>query len=203
MYLSSRRYEHAVYVLDSLLYTLNNWPKAATALINQSELILTTTNQMADQGTLNSEPNDTSEAISMETNSQTQQTKGGRFFERTESIILGEESETHKSNEQFFGKEASLDKAEFVGPPNPWGHQIENFSRPLIEDYPLAQQPHLLKPYAKKEQLFSPTGRKGSDAAGRGENEGEGEESTGRGRRKLPVSYAQRKMRYVSCCSKA
>lgn len=61
-----------------------------------------------------------------------------RFFARTESIVDSEE-EVQKCNAEFFGTAAS---------PVP-------SSGPLQEAFPLAKQPHLLKPYARKEQLFS------------------------------------------------
>ena len=197
-----------VYVLDGLIYTLANWPKAATALVNQSETPVTLPDQPSDQKTLNSESTDSSEVVDMETNEQTrgfQQLERERFFKRTESVTFGgDDPDTHKSNEQFFGKAgAMMEKPEFVGPPNPWGQQVENFSRPLDEEYPLAQQPHLLKPSAKKEHLFSPkAGRKGSAIGAsmvQEERDGEGEPNVGdkRTRRKLPVSYTQQEMRYV------
>ena len=192
-----------VYVLDGLIYTLANWPKAAAALVDQSHTL--PTDHTSDQSVLNSESTDSSEVITMETDQQTQGLKPlerGRFFKRTESVIIGgDDPDTHKSNEQFFGKAgAMMEKPEFVGPPNPWGQQVENFSRPLNEDYPLAQQPHLLKPLAKKEHLFSPTaGRRGSTVRASLLQEGwdgDGESTAGdRMRGKLPVSYAQREVR--------
>ena len=198
-----------VYVLDGLIYTLANWPKAATALVDQSHTPgMLPTDHTSDQSALNSESTDSSEVITMETDQQTQGLKPlerGRFFKRTESVIIGgDDPDTHKSNEQFFGKAgAMMEKPEFVGPPNPWGQQVENFSRPLNEDYPLAQQPHLLKPLAKKEHLFSHTaGRRGSAMGASVVQEGQdgdGESTAGDGRMrgKLPVSYAQREVRYA------
>ena len=126
-----------------------------------------------------------------------------RFFLRSESILSTSESEgdpeIQKSNQKFFGpSRALLESPDLVGSTNLFGEgqSASSFSRPLSEAYPLAQQPHLLKPYAKKEHLFnSPSRTQGSGVGGgeggeRGGGEGGGEDGK---RRKsatsLPVSY--------------
>ena len=83
------------------------------------------------------------------------------FFKRTESVIVqneSKESSTEKSNVLFFGVEGGaslvLENPGLVGPPNPWENPGEVFSCPVNDDYPLANQPHLLKPFAKMENLF-------------------------------------------------
>ena len=184
------RYEHVVYMLDGLIYTLTNWPRGAASLANQSVSAMMTssaqpTNQSTEDDVLASEPKP-SLASAQQPGGTSETPQGSRFFVRTESVIIGEEDpETRKSNKQFFGPQgASLQKPNFVGPPNSWGAQVESLSRPLNEAYPLAQQPHLLKPFAKKEHLFSsPPSREGSAEEERG--------SEGGGR--LPVSYAEQR----------
>lgn len=39
------RYEHVVYVLDALLYTLSNWPRTLLASIQQAAKVTTTTSE--------------------------------------------------------------------------------------------------------------------------------------------------------------
>ncbi len=118
-----------------------------------------------------------------------------RFFKRTESVLVSREKDSNiqMSNNEFFGVEGganlALENPELVGPPNQWGEQVESFSRPLNEEYPLASRPHLLKPFAKKEVLFGGgmgEGAKDSLSAGGGQEEGGGspgknlQEGTGR-----------------------
>ena len=67
----------------------------------------------------------------------TDEPKNIKFFLRSESVRAREEVE--KSNEQFF---------ETASSPGPTVN-------PLQEAFPLAKQPHLLQPYARKEHLFS------------------------------------------------
>ena len=69
------------------------------------------------------------------------------------------------------------------------GEQEGRFSQPLSEAFPLAQQPHLLRLNAKKEQLFSSPGRLVGEGGGEGGGGGEEREERRRGRRELPVSY--------------
>ena len=179
-----------MYMLDGLIYTLTNWPREATTFASDSNSpIMTSSTQPTNQSMEDDvlvKPMSSSAATSQQPGAVSEATQGSRFFVRTESVIIGEEDpDTQKSNQQFFGPQgASLQKPDFVGPPNSWGSQVESLSRPLNEVYPLAQQPHLLKPFAKKEHLFSsPPSRKGSLEEGRG-NEGGG---------RLPVSYAEQR----------
>ena len=111
-----------------------------------------------------------------------------RFFKRSESIIGSsgaseseEDHETKKSNQKFFGPRGAViespdlmgDRTFFAGKEMSEGR----FSQPLSEAFPLAQQPHLLRPNAKKEQLFnSSQGRLGAEPGGGGEEGGEEDE---------------------------
>ena len=89
------------------------------------------------------------------------------FFTRTESVSANSEEEVQRSNDQFFGEEKGV------------------FNRP-VETYPLAKQPHLLQPYAQKEQLFGSGGR---DSMG-----GMRDEIS---KTILPVSYSRNDSRYM------
>ena len=155
--------------------------------------------------------------LQSETETETQHNVGQtdrRFFHRSESILTGGSAsesegdpEIKKSNQKFFGPpRALLESPDLVGPTNLFGGGNEgesSFSRPLSETYPLAQQPHLLKPYAKKEHLFSSPARVhgmgegggrgggGVGGAGGGAGDGEGRERV-RGS-SLPVSYTTEK----------
>lgn len=111
-----------------------------------------------------------------------------KFFQRTESVVFGEDDPSiQRSNEQFFGEE--FNQSELMFPPHmdsphparsTWGAQSEALSRSLNETYPLASQPHLLHSIARKEGQFRAP-------------RGDGEE-----RKKMPVSYAHHSFRYVS-----
>ena len=116
--------------------------------------------------------------------------QGIRFFTRSESITSAsavDEEEVLRSNSQFFGTPASPVS-----------------SGPLQEAFPLAKQPHLLKPYAKKEHLFRsprPLLLEGADSSAntgstwasdnRGTEEMDGEENGSGGAGTLPVAYSQ------------
>ncbi len=89
------------------------------------------------------------------------------FFTRTDSVSANSEEEVQRSNDQFFGEEKGV------------------FNRP-VETYPLAKQPHLLQPYAQKEQLFGSGGR---DSMG-----GMRDETS---KTILPVSYSRNDSRYM------
>ena len=164
------RYEHVVFVLDALIYTLTHWPKSARIRTDQSQ-----------------PSNRTTSSHGQSTNQETSLTGRGiaeRFFERSESIVASSgtsesdcDPEIKKSNQKFFGPTATLLKSpDLVGNSNLFagGQGGENtFSRPLSEAFPLAQQPHLLKPHAKKEHLFSSPSMGVGGGGGGGEGEGE------------------------------
>ena len=59
------------------------------------------------------------------------------------------------------------------------GEQEGRFSQPLSEAFPLAQQPHLLRPNVKKEQLFSSPGRLVGEGGGEGGEGGRRERREG------------------------
>ena len=197
-----------VYVLDALIYTLTHWPKSATVLIDQSTS-MTSSQMTSSQKQSTQQTTCTAEELQMEctptvhNKSETLQTppkNNERFFRRSESILGGGSTsesegdpEIKKSNQKFFDPSRSLlESPNLVGSTNVFrgGGQCESsFSRPLSEAYPLAQQPHLLKPYAKKEHLFSSPGRtEGGGDAGGGEGKGE-ERKVRKGGSILPVSY--------------
>ena len=191
-----------VFVLDALIYTLTNWPKS---LINQSLSTSTVTSQPSP-----AEETDRPEAVQMEhapsqteTTAQDAENNRENFFKRSESILSGaatdqDDPETVKSNQKFFGPpRALLESPDLVGPPNPWGvDQAESsFSRPLSEAFPLAQQPHLLKPYAKKEHLFSSPARVREATDGGGKGGGREPETSRQAGPSLPVSYTKQKER--------
>ena len=196
-------YEHVVYMLDGLIYTLNNWPKAVvTATLNSSQSeanvfsIFEPTSQTATSDSSKLE----SHQMEIDDNSRnTSRTESQcRFFHRTESVTIttGDDPEILRHNEQFFGTDGTattlaLEQPELAGPPTPWrGAQDGRFSQPLNEAYPLAQKPHLLKPFAKKEHLFSSSiSSEGSSELERGEEKGD--------RPRLSVSYSNPVTRYT------
>lgn len=194
-------YEHVVFVLDALIYTLTHWPKAVTAQADQSnpsnpKMTSSPSNQSTNQNTLTA-------SLQMEPTSasdpDTSVARDDRFFKRSESILASSgtsesegDHETRKSNQKFFGpRGAVIESPDFVANKSFFGggEQEGRFSQPLSEAFPLAQQPHLLRPNAKKEQLFSSPGRLVGEGGGEGGGGGEEREERRRGRRELPVSY--------------
>lgn len=203
MYIFICSYEHVVYMLDGLFYTLNNWPKAvimATLNSNQSKVndlsVLEPTNQS--KATDNTELESHQMEIDDNTRTTSRTESQYRFFKRTESVTIttGDDPEILRHNEQFFGTDGTattlaLEQPELAGPPTPWrGAQDGRFSQPLNEAYPLAQKPHLLKPFAKKEHLFS-----SSMLSSEGSSEPERVEEKDDGPR-LSVSYSNPTTRY-------
>ena len=196
VYSHTYRYEHVVYMLDGLIYTLNNWPKAVvTATLNssQSEAEESSVFEPTNQNTANDSSKVESHQMEVDDNSRTasKTESQSRFFQRTESVTIttGDDPETLRHNNQFFGTDGTattlaLEQPELAGPPTPWrGAQDGRFSQPLNEAYPLAQKPHLLKPFAKKEHLFSSSvSSEGSSELEKGEEKG--------ARPRLSVSYS-------------
>ncbi|CAI8007414.1 E3 ubiquitin-protein ligase UBR5 [Geodia barretti] len=194
-------YEHVVFVLDALIYTLTHWPKAAVVQTDQSNQSNPATTSPPSSGNQSTNQNTGTEPLQMEhtsaTDMDTAVARDERFFKRSESILASSgtsesegDHETQKSNQNFFGpRRALIESPDFVGNESFFGGGASEgqFSQPLSEAYPLAQQPHLLKPNAKKEQLFSTPGRLGGEGEGGGGGEGREERRTGR--RELPVSY--------------
>ena len=191
-------YEHVVYILDGLIYTLKNWPNVCSD--DQSDSVLLTSSPTNQLTPLSSQPDKVqSEGVDhqMEKGGDRKSNQGIRFFTRSESITFAsavDEEEVLRSNSQFFGTPASPVS-----------------SGPLQEAFPLAKQPHLLKPYAKKEHLFrSPrpmflegadsnvnsggtwTGDDGVTEEMDGEENGSSRAST------LPVAYSQLDTRWVN-----
>lgn len=85
-------------------------------------------------------------------------------------MTLHSDEEVKRSNDQFFREERS------------------GFSHP-VESYPLAKQPHLLQPYAQREQLFG-------GGASEGLSSERGKSATTE-KKLLPVSYSRTESRYV------
>lgn len=148
-----------VYVLDGLLYTLSHWPKHLLTAYTQSDR---SEPSQADPAPLSqgASPDDAKKRKLDPNEDPSLSETGSRFFKRTDSVLVSREKEStiQISNVKFFGVDGganlALENPELVGPPNQWGKQVESFSRPLHEEYPLASRPHLLKPFAKKEALF-------------------------------------------------
>ena len=187
-----------MYVLDALIYTLTYWPKSASIQTDQSNStnpMTSSARQTTNREELQVEPTQT---VPMETS--TSQTHDTRFFKRSESILAssGAESEgdaeMRKSNRKFFGISQGLPSSpDLAGNGKSLGGgqgNKGNFSQPLSEAFPLAQQPHLLKPFAKKEQLFSSPSRVQGGCEGEEEGEGGEERRRGKGGASLPVSYS-------------
>lgn len=192
-------------MLDGLFYTLNNWPKAVVmASLNSSQSEVndlsvqepTNQNKATDNSKLESHQMEIDDNARTTSRTESQY----RFFKRTESVTIttGDDSEILRHNEQFFGTDGTattlaLEQPELAGPPTPWrGAQDGRFSQPLNEAYPLAQKPHLLKPFAKKEHLFSSSVlSEGSSELERGEEKGDGP--------RLSVSYSNPATRYPVC----
>ena len=193
-------YEHVVFVLDALIYTLTHWPKAVAAQADQSNPSNPTMKSSPSQSTNQNTP---TTSLQMEPTSasdpDTSVARDDRFFKRSESILASSgtsesegDHETRKSNQKFFGpRGAVIESPDFVANKSFFGggEQEGRFSQPLSEAFPLAQQPHLLRPNAKKEQLFSSPGRLVGEGGGEGGGGGEEREERRRGRRELPVSY--------------
>ena len=201
-----------MYVLDGLLYTLSHWPRHLTPhSSDQSDHLITPT------ATPTPTSQDRSKTISEDISDSPRKSKklkldtkdesdlnSSKFFKRTESVLVAHEndSSTQLSNDRFFGinggASLALENPELVGPPNQWGKQVESFSRPLHEEYPLASRPHLLKPFARKEALFG-----GGDSVDGGGASERGAQSTGghrkegkKGRKRRHSSPANDHSRY-------
>ena len=191
-------------MLDGLIYTINHWPKAvvttAVDQLDSSEACLfEPTNQM----TMSTEDSKM-ESLNMEIDDNSKSKSGtdsqSRFFKRTESVTVTtvNDTEIQRHNEQFFGSDGTattlaLEQPELAGPPTPWRSQDGRFSQPLNEAYPLAQRPHLLKPFAKKEHLFGTSlSSDNSSDVEKGEDR--------RNRPRLSVSYSNPIVRYVCIC---
>ena len=152
-------------MLDGLIYTINNWPKAiVTSTLNQSDLNESLELEPTNRITVRENSKMDTQLMEIDDN-PSKSTPGAesqyRFFKRTESVtvVTEDDHEIQRHNEQFFGKDGTattlaLEQPELAGPPTPWRSQNGRFSQPLNEAYPLAQRPHLLKPFAKKEHLF-------------------------------------------------
>ena len=191
-----------MYMLDGLIYTINNWPKAVvTTAVDQSDSSEPYVFESTNQVTASSEDSKM-ESLNMEVDDNSKSALGTespcRFFKRTESVTvtMPNDTEIQRHNEQFFGSDGtattlSLEQPEHAGPPTPWRSQDGRFSQPLNEAYPLAQRPHLLKPFAKKEHLFGTS--VSSDTSSDVEK---GEDRLNRPR--LSVSYSNPIVRYVT-----
>ena len=79
-------YEHVVYALDGLIYTLTHWPKEATDICMLEQLSATP-----------SKMEEIKKKYSIESFNES---KGLKFYLRSESVRAKEEAD--KSNEQFF-----------------------------------------------------------------------------------------------------
>lgn len=150
-------------MLDALVYVLNKWPKSVTeSLLSDQSYASKSTNQI--------EEDDDDAMDGTVTPPNKRSLSEERFFSRTDSIIESEEDLVRKYNADFFGSSATSPVAT---------------RGPLQEAFPLAKQPHLLKPNARKEQLFSsphPETLSSDKKKQKSSKQSEGEA-------KLPVSY--------------
>ena len=157
-----------MYVLDGLLYSIDHWPKPLISAIQSDSSTKNDTTSLLTGDEVETNAQNISKKRKLEPNEDTDtppsSKSNSKFFKRTESVTISSEksSNTQMSNDQFFGVEGGaslvLESPELVGPPNQWGKEVESFSRPLTEEYPLANHPHLLKPFARKEVLFGGSG---------------------------------------------
>ena len=149
-FVSSFSYEHVVYILDALLYTLGTWPKPETQFIlkdplSPEEQRALDEKEKQEREKKEREERERKERREKERITREKKIKEGRdpdeidlsepLFIRTES----EDERTQRYNAEFFRTASS--------PVAPKG--------PFEEAFPLAKQPHLLQPYALKEQLFA------------------------------------------------
>lgn len=171
-------YEHVVYALDGLLYTLTFWPQDATDICKLEELLITPSK---------SEEVDT---IKAKYGIDTDEPKNIKFFLRSESIRAKEETE--KSNEQFFTIASS------PGPSND----------PYHDSFPFPKQPHLLQQsFTSKDQLFgSPRSNiehESKNGANNGDHNGGGDGGAlekmedDSSEQQLVISYSHLKRRYM------
>ena len=142
--ITTYRYEHVVYILDALMYSLTKWPKEVTtqpcsapAAAAAHTAVTTTTSETANEedgstGTFLAPP--TTQPPSTTTPSSTI----SRFFQRTQSITLNYSSEADES--QLLAS--------------------NSFNLSVAEEIPLAQQPHLLEPFLKKEETAAINSRR-------------------------------------------
>lgn len=139
-----------MYILDALLYTLGTWPKPETQFILKDPLSPEEQKDLdekerKERENKEREERERKERREKERIAREKKIKEGRdpdeidlsepLFIRTES----EEERTQRYNAEFFRTASS--------PVAPKG--------PFEEAFPLAKQPHLLQPYALKEQLFA------------------------------------------------
>lgn len=118
-------YEHVVYVLDALLYSLNKWQ-------HTMQVISARPCQLEDE-VITSEPCDGSRPNTVSASRE-------EFFQRTESL-----SDPNKAaNDSFFNQSLSPDSS----------NRDTSSSAYLHTDIPLVQKPHLLQPFASREALF-------------------------------------------------
>ena len=198
-------YEHVVYMLDGLIYTLNNWPKTvvmAALNYNQSEIGDSSMIEPTNENVASAKSKMESHPMEIDDSARTlsRAERQYRFFQRTESVTIttGDDPEILRHNDQFFGTDGratklSLEQPELAGPPTPWKAQDGRFSQPLNEAYPLAQKPHLLKPFAKKEHLFSSSlSSESCSGMEKGDERGS--------RPRLSVSYSNPPIRYMYMC---
>ena len=152
-----------MYVLDALIYTLNKWPKEAT------NLLLSSNNLHSSPATNEIEDTNDDAMDGTVTPPKQRGPSEERFFTRTDSVIDSEEDLVRKWNADFFGSSATSPVAT---------------RGPLQEAVPLAKQPHLLKPYARKEQLFNNPNPESSSDRKKLKNTKQSESDV-----RLPLSY--------------
>ena len=117
-----------VYILDALMYSLSKWPKEVTtqptATPAAQTAVTTTTSEVAII------KGDGSPGTAQHPSTTTPSSTISRFFQRTQSITLSYSNEADES--QLLAS--------------------NSFNLSVAEEIPLAQQPHLLEPFLKKEE---------------------------------------------------
>ena len=122
------RYEHVVYMLDAMMYSLSKWPRETTT---QPHTTTTTIGDHTDNGSTATVPSPSNTQSLPQSSMATPNSTISRFFQRTQSITLN-----------YPGDD---DDGEMVA-------TNSSFDRSIMEEIPLAQQPHLLEPFLKKEE---------------------------------------------------
>ena len=121
------RYEHVVYMLDALMYSLSKWPKEVTAQSYSAVAEDCSKNNPTAAVTASSDEQPPPQSSMATPNSTI-----SRFFQRTQSITLNYADDVDEHSEVVTAN--------------------SSFNRSIMEEIPLAQQPHLLEPFLKKEE---------------------------------------------------
>ena len=126
--LSLCRYEHVVYMMDALMYSLSKWPREMTT----QPLTTSTTREDITSSSAAMVTTPFNEQPLPQASTATSSSAISRFFQRTQSITLNYSNDIDEDSEVMAAN--------------------SSFDRSIVEEIPLAQQPHLLEPFLKKEE---------------------------------------------------